>query len=124
MRQGELAKLLGYHQGYVSALEVGLKGPPPEQFIEKLIDVLQLAADEQEELRLAVAASDRKVVIDAEAPTDVFWMLAALRDRMPHLHPAQVKMIREIVELPDQLAKRDQEQTARLKRRRNQEAIM
>lgn len=124
IRQGDLAKLLGHHQGYVSALEIGIKGPPPPEFVEKLISVLDLGADEQEELHEAVAASDRKMVIDAEAPTEVFWMLAALRERVPDLHPAQVRMIREIVELPDQLAKRTPEPITRLKRRRNTEARM
>jgi transcriptional regulator with XRE-family HTH domain len=59
IRQGDLAKLLGHHQGYVSALEIGIKGPPPPEFVEKLISVLDLGADEQEELHEAVAASDR-----------------------------------------------------------------
>lgn len=124
IRQGELAKLLGHHQGYISALEIGIKGPPPPEFVENLISILELSADEQEALHEAVAASDRKMVIDAEAPTEVFWMLAALRERVPYLHPAQVRMIREIVELPDQLAKRDPEPVTRLKRRRNTEARM
>jgi predicted transcriptional regulator len=30
IRQSELAELLGYEQSYISALEVGIKGPPTE----------------------------------------------------------------------------------------------
>jgi predicted transcriptional regulator len=31
IRQAELAALVGYEQSYISALEVGLKGPPTEE---------------------------------------------------------------------------------------------
>ena len=34
IRQSELAELLGYEQSYISALEIGAKGPPTEEFVE------------------------------------------------------------------------------------------
>lgn len=34
IRQAELAELLGYEQSYISALEIGAKGPPTEEFVE------------------------------------------------------------------------------------------
>jgi len=37
IRQAELAELVGYEQSYISALEVGLKGPPTQEFITRLI---------------------------------------------------------------------------------------
>lgn len=62
IRQSELAELLGYEQSYISALEVGIKGPPTEEFVEKLITALDLPPTAQLELREAIAASDRKLV--------------------------------------------------------------
>ena len=41
IRQSELAELLGYEQSYISALEIGAKGPPTPEFIEKLILALE-----------------------------------------------------------------------------------
>ena len=35
IRQSELAELLGYEQSYISALEVGIKGPPTDEFVRK-----------------------------------------------------------------------------------------
>jgi transcriptional regulator with XRE-family HTH domain len=46
IRQAELAEALGYEQSYISALEVGLKGPPTEVFVERLIQVLQIPVEQ------------------------------------------------------------------------------
>ena len=124
VRQSELAALIEYDQTYISALEVGLKGPPPADFVDKLITALNLPEPEQEEMRTAVAASQRKLVIDRDTPQEVYWMLAALRERLPHLHPAQIRMIREIVDFPDTLGQRKPATIARLKRRKNEEGEM
>lgn len=124
LRQDELARLLCCDQRYVSSLETGSKGPPTAAFVDRLSESLGLSGEEHQELLEALLASERKLVIDSDTPQEVFWMLAALRERLPSLHPAQVRMIREIVELPDQLAKRESEPIARLKRRRKTEARM
>ena len=124
IRQSELATIIEYDQTYISALEIGLKGPPPADFVDKLITALNLPEPEQEEMRAAVAASQRKLVIDRDTPQEVYWMLAALRERLPHLHPAQIRMIREIVEFPDTLGQRKPAAIARLKRRKNEEGEM
>ena len=42
LRQVELAKLVGYEQSYISALEVGLKGPPTDEFVERLTAAIPL----------------------------------------------------------------------------------
>ena len=39
VRQGELADLLGYDQSYLSALEIGQKGPPTPEFVDRLARV-------------------------------------------------------------------------------------
>lgn len=121
IRQSDLADLMGYEASYVSALEVGIKGPPPAEFIDRLIEALQLQPSEQEELHEAVAASQRKLLIDNDTPQDVFWMIAALRDHLGQLHPVQVRMIRDILDLPDNLAQRRIEPIRRIKRRKREE---
>lgn len=42
IRQTELAQILGYEQGYLSALELDKKGPPTQEFIQKLINRFKL----------------------------------------------------------------------------------
>ncbi len=117
IRQRDLADRMGYETSYFSALEVGIKGPPPAEFVEHLIAALELPEIEQEEVRRAVAASQRKLQIEHDTPQDVFWMLAELRERVSQLHPVQVKLIREILELPDNLSNKRTEPIRRIKRR-------
>lgn len=45
IRQSELAERLGYEQSYISALEIGLKGPPGPDFVDRLIAALELVGD-------------------------------------------------------------------------------
>ena len=124
IRQNELAELIGYDQTYISALEVGLKGPPTPEFVDKLIDGLGLSLAEAQQLRVAAEASDRKLVVDTDSHADIYLMLAALRRRVPDLHPAQARLIRELVELPDNVRQSETEPIRRLKRRRSEEAKM
>lgn len=100
LRQSELAELVGYEQSYVSALELGVKGPPTEEFVEKLINVLSLTEIEQKDLAEAVDASQRKISVPNEAPTEVFWLLHKLRQQIDHLHPVQIELIETALNLP------------------------
>ena len=124
VRQNELAELIGYDQTYVSALEVGLKGPPTPEFVDKVVKVLPLTAAEEHELRLAAQASDRKLVLEPDAHPDVYWMLDALRQRLAGLHPAQARLIRELLNLPDVVRRQETEPMLRPRRRKNMEAQM
>ena len=124
IRQNELAELIGYDQTYISALEVGLKGPPTIEFVNKLVRTLSLTSSEECELRVAAKASDRKLVLEPDAHPDVYWMLDALRQRLDGLHPAQARLIRELLNLPDIVRQQELEPTQRLRRRRNLEAQM
>jgi len=47
IRQADLAELVGYEQSYISALEVGSKGPPTPEFIDKLVSVLELSGSDE-----------------------------------------------------------------------------
>ena len=97
--QAELAEELGYEQTYVSALEVGSKGPPTADFVERLIRVLDLSTDEQTELHAVVEASRHKLVLEDNAPQEAYWLLKDLRDRLPMMSPAELSVIRAVVGL-------------------------
>lgn len=124
IRQSELAELLGYEQSYISALEVGIKGPPTEEFVQKLITMLTLPPDEQLELREAVAASGRKLSIPADSPSSHYRMLKELRDQFDNLHPLQVRLIQEALAMRGSLVDPQPEPVRRIKRRRREEATM
>src|SRR5438093_1356584 len=87
IRQADLARLLGYEQSYVSALELGIKGPPTQEFIDRVEHALQLSENEQEELRNAARASQRKLVIEPDSPLEVYWLMDRLRQELDNLHP-------------------------------------
>lgn len=124
IRQSELASLIGFERSYVSALEIGTKGPPTEEFIDKLVSSLALSPSERDEIRDAVSASQRKLVIGPDCPTDVFWMLRDLREQLEELHPVQIKMIRDALQLRGVLPERPVEPPRRIKRRRKEEVQM
>ena len=93
-RIGRSSELIGYDQTYISALEVGLKGPPTPEFVDKLVEGLALSRTEEAALRSAAEVSDRKLVLDADSHPEIYLMLAALKRRLRELHPAQARMIR------------------------------
>jgi len=124
IRQTELAELMGYEQTYISALEIGKKGPPTPEFIERLITALNLTVEERDRLRDAADASKRKLVIDSDMPPDVFWMLRELRDRVSDLTPAEIQLIRQILKFKESFGNKYVEPVYRLNRRRKKEAQM
>lgn len=80
---------MGYEKIYISALEVGKKGSPTPEFIDKLIAALNLTSEESEQLRDAADASKRKFVFDANVPLDVYWLIRDLRKCLPKLNSAR-----------------------------------
>lgn len=123
LRQVELAKLIGYEQSYISALEIGLKGPPTDEFVERLAAAVSLTKEEQDALRDAAQASQRKLVIEPDAPADIYRLLRDLRGEIEHLTPAQVRMIREVLGLRGNMHE-FRKPERRLKRRTSMEAPM
>lgn len=99
--QGELAAVVGYEQSYVSALEVGLKGPPTQEFVERLIDGLALSADEQVAVRDALRASQRKFILSLRADEEHFRLANRFWDKLPNLSPAKIRIIEELLSLDD-----------------------
>ena len=124
IRQSDLAELLGYEQSYISALEIGVKGPPTLEFVERLVTALALTPTEQIEAREITEASQRKFVLDSDSPQDVFWMFKELREQMNELRPVQIKMIRDVLGMTGLLPEPQPEPVRRIKRRRKEEARM
>lgn len=100
LRQSELAARLGYEQSYVSALEVGTKGPPTHEFVERLIARLSLDAEWQQRLWESYAMSQRKFVLPQQASAEMYRLCHELRMQIEHLHPAQIELIRFALRLP------------------------
>jgi transcriptional regulator with XRE-family HTH domain len=61
VRQKDLAEAMGFEQSYVSALELGIKGPPSRDFVDRLARYLRLSADE-----LAGLLSDAQIRVMRE----------------------------------------------------------
>lgn len=74
LRQGEFADKIGYPQSYISGLELGIKGPPNEAFLQNLADALKLSEEEKANVSEAVAASQRQIQVPVEAPSDVYLL--------------------------------------------------
>lgn len=123
IRQTDLAKMTGYEQSYVSALEVGLKSPPTEEFVAKLIAVLKMTADQAQEAREEAEASQRKFILEAEAHQDIYRMVNIMRTRVNRLHPKQIKMICDVMEMIDEMPPRQPEPLRRLPRRKPSEEV-
>lgn len=104
LRQSDAAELLGYEQTYISALEVGTKGPPPEAFVDRVVRVFELQDLDEKRLRDAHEASHRRVVIPVDAPENVYMLVNELRQQIEQLHPAQIELIRIALKFPQAIA--------------------
>jgi transcriptional regulator with XRE-family HTH domain len=124
IRQADLADSLGYDQTYVSALETGAKGPPTPEFVERLVAVLGFDPADEEELRGAVAASERKLVLAPNARQDLYLMLSELRTHLSALAPAQTRIIRETLRLSCPHGDQWAEPESRIRRRSREGAPM
>jgi transcriptional regulator with XRE-family HTH domain len=124
IRQSDLAELIGYERSYIAALEASIKGPPTAEFIEKLVSALSLSADETEQLSQVMLASERKLVLDPQSSQETYWFLADLRQQIARLHPAQIKIMRDIIAMPGSLAVQPHESDWRVKRRLKEESPM
>lgn len=104
LRQSDAAELLGYEQTYISALEVGTKGPPPGAFVDRVVRVFELNDSNEKRLRDAHDASQRRVVIPADAPEAVYRLVNELRQQIDQLHPAQIELMRVALRFPQAIA--------------------
>jgi len=100
LKQKDTAELLGYEQSYISALERSAKGPPKQDFVTRLIRVLKLSAAEREDLEDALRKSKRQVSLPCSAPAEEYELMRELEPQLGRLHPIQIKMIRQVLSLP------------------------
>jgi transcriptional regulator with XRE-family HTH domain len=99
-RQHELAEQLGYEQAYISALELGTRGPSKE-LLDALIKKMSLSDKDQVALSKAIGESGRRFVLPAEAQTDTYRFCHELWEKIGDLHPAVIQAMRELVRLED-----------------------
>lgn len=118
LRQAELAERLGYEQSYISALEIGIKGPPPQDFVARLINTFNLDGAWQAKLWESLEVSQRKIMLSAEAPENVYRLCNELRQQLDQLHPEQINLMRIALRLPQTMSADIQEPAKRIRRRR------
>jgi transcriptional regulator with XRE-family HTH domain len=103
LRQAEFASQLGYEQSYISAIELGTKGPPSVDFIERLVQHLELDEHWQKRLLEALDESQRKIILPNEVSDEMYKMFNELRRQIGTLHPAQVELIQMALRMPSML---------------------
>lgn len=101
--QRQLAAKMGYEQAYISGLELDKKGPPNDEFLRKLIKALGLNAIDAALAYETAERSQRRFVMPSEATVEQYYMIYELWPQLGHLLPAQVSMIRNVLELPLQI---------------------
>lgn len=117
LRQAEFAARLGYEQSYVSAIEVGTKGPPTTNFVMRLVNCFELDEVWQTRLLDSLEMSQRKIILPSEAPEDVYRMFNELRRQLNNLHPAQVELIQVALRLPESMSAKALKTSMPLKRK-------
>jgi hypothetical protein len=65
------------------------------------MEVFELPLSDQEKVRQAFLASDRKLTITRHAPTEVFLLLNDLKRYLPDIGPAQVRLIRAVLAIEE-----------------------
>lgn len=99
LRQKDAAELLGYEQSYLSALETGAKGPPKQDFIERLVRVYGLDDLERIALEYALGQSTRTLVLPKDASADEFQILNKLKNQAGRLQQRQIALINIALDL-------------------------
>ena len=101
--QRQLAARIGFEQAYLSGLELNKKGPPNEEFLNKLILGLGLNEEEVSKLYKAVQESRRRYVLPENTTMNEYRLVNQLWEHIGSLLPAQITMIREVLDFPQQL---------------------
>lgn len=100
LKQKDVAYQLGYEPSYLSALERGDKGPPRQEFVDRLIRGLDLAESEQSELAQVLKASRRHFSLPARASEQEYGLVRELELQLGYLRPDQIYLIRLALRLP------------------------
>lgn len=99
-KQNTLACHLGYEPSYLSALERGEKGPPKQDFIDRLIRGLELSEEEQATLAQALKLSRRHFSLPSRASEREYTLLHQLEPQLGHLSPLQIQLIELALHIP------------------------
>ena len=103
LRQAEFAARLGYEQSSISAIELGTKGPPSTEFIQRLVQRLELDEHWEALLHEALEESQRKIILPNESSDELYRMFNELRRQIGALHPAQVELMQMALRMPGML---------------------
>lgn len=95
---------------------------PTSEFIDKVARALGLSDEDRLALHQAADASQRKLVIDLDAPQDAYWLLKDLRDQFGSLTATQIRVMRDVLRMPGEDRAAAQDPIRRLRRRSRQEA--
>lgn len=101
LQQVQLADHLGVSSCYVSGMESGKKAPPSKHVLSKLIDSLELNAEEQEMLRDKIDQSQRAIRLPDNATLEEYALIHDLRRHLGSLSSDKVKVIRSILTMDD-----------------------
>jgi transcriptional regulator with XRE-family HTH domain len=101
LRQHELARVLGYEQSYVSALERSDKGPPRREFIERLTTGLALDDEEKAGLTRSIEGSRRQLVLPVKASDQEYALMRLLEPQLGRLSPLQIQLIEAALCIPE-----------------------
>jgi len=99
-KQKTLAHQLGYEPSYISALERGEKGPPKQDFINRLIQGLALTEEEQGALANALKLSRRHISLPSRASEREYALLHQLEPQLGYLNPQQIQLIELALQWP------------------------
>lgn len=99
LRQTKFAEMMGYEQSYVSALELGTKGPTNKEFVAQLIKIFKLDTHEQAELMHAIKQSQNRFTLPAGVQVDTFRMCSELWEKIDQLPSSHIQAIRALIKL-------------------------
>lgn len=99
LRQTKLAELLGYEQGYISALELGTKNPSNEEFLAKLVQTFEMTSQEQAELAIAVKESQVRYTLPRDVPPEAFRFCSHNREKIDRLPQTQWQVMLGLLNL-------------------------
>lgn len=123
LTQLQLARSLGYEQGYLSALELGIK-TPRDEFLAKLVSNLNLDGKSLAELELAVKRSRRRYTLPPEVSTETYVFCSDLWDKIDRLHPNLLQALQQMISMDSMVLDQPQIQPTRFRRARKAEAAM
>lgn len=82
LQQQQLAAEVGINSCYISAMEKGRKGPPADEVLQAIINVLDLNNEEAGELRQAVHRSRKTIRLPESTATHEYELIYSLLERV------------------------------------------